>query len=72
MFSVHLRMKIVPWICEDDYVTSLYFTLRQEGQLVIARRKDKFVDQQIIANQYRVLHRAGRHGHRLQDKGHAE
>ena len=62
---------MLPGILEDDDVAAADFSLRQERHR-LARSEDEFVDQQMVADSDCVLHRAGRHLHRLNDEGHAK
>ncbi len=65
-------MQFVARIFKDDNVAAFDLALRQKRQRASARRKDKLIDQQIVADKDRVLHRTGGYRNRLQNKGHPE
>src|ERR1041385_1592449 len=68
---VALGIEGIAGILEDDDVATLDLALRQKRQRLTGS-KNELVDQQMIANRDRVLHRARRHLHRLHDERHAE
>src|SRR6185295_9005888 len=68
---VTLWIERIAGILEDDDVATLDFSLGQERKRH-ARRKDEFVHEQMIADRDRVLHRACRDLHCLNDEGHTE
>src|SRR5215831_6766119 len=47
--------------------------VRQNRKLyAVLRAEEEFIDQQVIADEYSVLHRSGRHLHRLDDESHSK
>src|ERR1043166_5722502 len=70
--AVHFGVNFVARIFENDDVAALDLALRQKRQFTTAGRKDELIHQQIIAHQYRILHRAGRNRNRLQNESHSE
>src|SRR5919112_91127 len=56
---------------EDDYVASADFALREEGDDG-AGAEDELVDEEVVADVDRVLHRGGGDDGRLRDEGHEE
>ena len=70
--SVSARIFSKTGIFENYNVAAPYFALRQKRNRFAAGRKDEFVNQQIIADQNRILHRTGRNRYGLQNKRHPE
>src|SRR5215471_9867008 len=58
---------------EHDDVAAPDPPVRKNRKLyTVFRPEEEFIDQQVIADEYSILHRSGRHLHRLDDKGHSE
>src|SRR5207237_7702321 len=71
LLLVSLRIEWITGIFENDDVSALDLALRKKGK-ARAGRKNKFIDEQMIADRDRILHRAGGNLDGLNDKGHAK
>src|SRR5512143_2144145 len=66
--SLHKVLRRVQRITENDDVAALDFVVGNEPVPDTGRTKVSFVDQQVIADQQRVLHRFGWNLERLDDE----
>jgi hypothetical protein len=65
------RVVFVSWILKNNYVSTHDLALRQQRK-TWTWRKDELVNEQVVTNGYRILHRTGRHLHSLNYESHAK